>query len=309
MHHFNTWSNHRRDALVSTTAYVHAATWVILAVKKWAPSLIPDLEDVWLLCTSFVQLIPVGFVNEHADKIQLRCTLQAEASGEVWSVNLWASAAQNEVKISRGWKAFASSNELKIGDQLLFSLTAMSKFVVYIFDFAGFVKEPRRAPLTSCYRICNCNCQDCKAWHDLWKSKNLSRTEQYEEASAPSLSLSNKETVSGYAMHPATTNSSKRCTNGDKVLLEGASQLVSKETPAVKPEINIAQSQLSNRLSRPKRTTGDQTGTEIGNFAGSFKKTSSECFFRNFGQVPPVASLVSSQTILRVLGQFVKRRT
>lgn len=118
-------------------------------------------------------------------------------------MNLLASAAHHEVKISRGWRAFASSNDLKKGDLLLFSLTAMSKFVVYICDFAGsLIKEPRRArPLTSSYKICGCNCQDCKAnWH--WMSKNLPRNKQNEEASEPSLSLSNKETLSRFAMHP-----------------------------------------------------------------------------------------------------------
>jgi hypothetical protein len=54
-----------------------------------------------------------------------------------------------EVSFTAGWRDFVSANGLVKGEQLIFSLTAMSEFQVYMFDGHGDSKTPQTllAPL------------------------------------------------------------------------------------------------------------------------------------------------------------------
>lgn len=155
-----------------------------------------------------MQPIPASFIKQHGDKIQEHVTLQAEAArGQVWHVKLWVSTNYGKVLITTGWKAFASSNELEQGDRLLFSLKAMSQFVVYIFDEAGTQKVPRCSPAAS-YKPCNN--QDCKAWHDLEKSEKFRNKESEEATSCDRQVFFDKRRIvsrlSCHAEQPASTH-------------------------------------------------------------------------------------------------------
>ncbi|KAG0612122.1 hypothetical protein M758_6G003500 [Ceratodon purpureus] len=81
--------------------------------------------------------LPTWFVNEHGDKFQQTIFLRSGLSTELWRVQLYihtgSSSRSPEVKLCTGWRDFAVFHELILGDDLLFSLRAISEFDVYIF--------------------------------------------------------------------------------------------------------------------------------------------------------------------------------
>lgn len=62
-------------------------------------------------------------------------------SGQVWPVNLCVSCGSKSgrptVRFARGWKAFALDHGLDVGDELVFTLIAFSRFSVAVLDGAG----------------------------------------------------------------------------------------------------------------------------------------------------------------------------
>lgn len=93
--------------------------------------------------------MPSSFVKEHGDKFWKSVVLRSESSTKSWHVMLdieFRSPTSARVKLSEGWKAFAGFNNLLEGDSLVFSLTAMSEFKVYIFPGTRKPKIVSQAP-------------------------------------------------------------------------------------------------------------------------------------------------------------------
>ncbi|KAG0569389.1 hypothetical protein KC19_6G087100 [Ceratodon purpureus] len=99
--------------------------------KTVAPSMVPDNARH---CT---MALPSWFVREHGDKVRDSVLLWSGSSTEPWRVQLSFSilppCLRPEVKLSGGWKAFAISSGLLVGDSLIFCLRAISEFEVYVF--------------------------------------------------------------------------------------------------------------------------------------------------------------------------------
>lgn len=106
------------------------------------PGLILDLLLV-------LQTLPSWFVEQHGDKIRKSVLLRSESSAKSWTVNLsilFKNPSRTQVRFAGGWRAFALFNNLSNGDSLIFALTAVSEFEVYVFrGKAGNPKELRRS--------------------------------------------------------------------------------------------------------------------------------------------------------------------
>ena len=90
--------------------------------------------------------MPSWFVQMHGDKFRKYVILRTEASTKPWSVTLTVfhkSPTVRQVKFAGGWKPFATFHGLMVGDSLIFSLTAISEFDVYIFRGTG---NPKKLP-------------------------------------------------------------------------------------------------------------------------------------------------------------------
>uniref|UniRef100_A0A7I4CZY7 TF-B3 domain-containing protein n=1 Tax=Physcomitrium patens TaxID=3218 RepID=A0A7I4CZY7_PHYPA len=90
--------------------------------------------------------LPRQFVREHGNRIRKSVVLLSGLSHGPW--NLWLSICPSrpvmpEVTFSSGWRAFVAFNGLEEGDHLIFSLTAVSQFQVYIFNGNGHQKKPQ----------------------------------------------------------------------------------------------------------------------------------------------------------------------
>ena len=92
------------------------------------------------------QEIPSHFVQRHADSIQEFTSIQLRGTGrekcQQWEIRLrvyWQSGMSYRVKISSdgAWRSFMASSGLQMGDCLIFVLTGMSTFDVYMFDNRG----------------------------------------------------------------------------------------------------------------------------------------------------------------------------
>ena len=98
-----------------------------------------------------LQALPSEFVRQHADKIGKRVVLQSVAAREFWTVIAANAPCPRNPKLSRvtiygaAWKAFVVSNSLVEGDQLIFTLVAVSKFEVLILHSGGSSNEVRPA--------------------------------------------------------------------------------------------------------------------------------------------------------------------
>jgi hypothetical protein len=96
-------------------------------------------------------------VRDHGEQMKPSATIEAAGDnrdgdgGQVWPVQIHiiATPFRARVGFSRGFHKFLLTNDLNVGDQLIFSLPAMSKFVVYIFKLHN-IKAGRRcmAPAT-----------------------------------------------------------------------------------------------------------------------------------------------------------------
>jgi hypothetical protein len=92
------------------------------------------------------QALPSRFVEEHGDKFRKCVILRTELSTKAWSVTLTIfhkSPTVRQVKFAGGWKPFATFHSLMVGDSLIFSLTAISEFEVYMFPGNG---NPKKLP-------------------------------------------------------------------------------------------------------------------------------------------------------------------
>ncbi|KAG0588108.1 hypothetical protein KC19_2G216400 [Ceratodon purpureus] len=84
--------------------------------------------------------LPFAFVKQHGDKFQKNVLLRTVLSSKAWPVTVdirfKTTKYTTQIKFSGGWRAFADFNGLQEGDSLIFRLTAMSKFEVYVFGSA-----------------------------------------------------------------------------------------------------------------------------------------------------------------------------
>lgn len=81
-------------------------------------------------------MIPVWFVKKHGDKFQRTVYLRSGLSSNPWPVQLCVCKRPHrspEVKLSGGWREFTVFNGLLQGDDLLFCLSELSAFDVYVF--------------------------------------------------------------------------------------------------------------------------------------------------------------------------------
>jgi hypothetical protein len=93
-----------------------------------------------------LQALPSSFVQRHGDKIRQSVTLRTLSSTKSWPVTVSICVRppnSTQVHLSGGWRAFADFNGLLVDDLLIFSLTAMSEFKVYVFRSSG---SPRGFP-------------------------------------------------------------------------------------------------------------------------------------------------------------------
>ena len=100
-------------------------------------------------------------MRDHGEQMKPSATIQAAGdgdgdNGQVWPVQIHivATPFRARVGFSRGFHKFLLTNDLNVGDQLIFSLPAMSKFVVYMFKLHK-IKPGRRSiapatPSSSC---------------------------------------------------------------------------------------------------------------------------------------------------------------
>lgn len=100
----------------------------------------------------FLQTLPKRFVEDNMERL---CKSVVLLTNKAWSLRLAFVHRQRhvipEVVYCGGWKAFAVSNNLAEGDQLVFNLSAPSQFDVYIFSADGTPKSeapPAEAPMS-----------------------------------------------------------------------------------------------------------------------------------------------------------------
>ncbi|KAG0627250.1 hypothetical protein M758_2G186100 [Ceratodon purpureus] len=83
--------------------------------------------------------IPLRFLHGHGDKFRRSVILRVTSSSREWPVKL---TTPPQLKFRGGWRAFADFYGLLEGDSLIFSLTAVSEFEVYVFSSSGSPKKP-----------------------------------------------------------------------------------------------------------------------------------------------------------------------
>lgn len=86
---------------------------------------------------------------KHGDKIGKSVILRSGPSTKAWTVNLTSFTGDQitQVRFAGGWKEFATFNGLAEGDFLIFSMTAVSEFEVYVFESNHSTKPfPSRPP-------------------------------------------------------------------------------------------------------------------------------------------------------------------
>lgn len=82
-----------------------------------------------------LQTLPTSFMHQYANTIREHVVLQTVADREIWTVKVsihFPDGRPQFILDCRNWKAFVISNGLVQGDQLTFTLNAMSKFEVLI---------------------------------------------------------------------------------------------------------------------------------------------------------------------------------
>lgn len=89
----------------------------------------------------WLQSMPRGFVTEHGNKfrraVELRCDLSCNKPWPHWLSFCTSRIVPEVIFAGAPWGAFVTSHDLVQGDQLIFSLTAVSRFQVYVFDGLG----------------------------------------------------------------------------------------------------------------------------------------------------------------------------
>ncbi|KAG0621000.1 hypothetical protein M758_4G260800 [Ceratodon purpureus] len=92
--------------------------------------------------------LPKRFVEENKAKLSRSVVLLTKT--RAWSLRFAIVRQQRvvpEFVFCRGWRAFAVSNNLAIGDQLVFNLSAPSQFDVFIFNIDGTPKSKSMSKL------------------------------------------------------------------------------------------------------------------------------------------------------------------
>ncbi|KAG0588000.1 hypothetical protein KC19_2G207700 [Ceratodon purpureus] len=105
---------------------------VYFVIKKLRRSQVPDPT----LSPACRLMIPSWFVHNHPDKLHESLLLRSGRSTELCRVHLTLvrnSYNLPEVKLGHGWRDFATSNRLEVGDALIFEHKELSEFAVHIF--------------------------------------------------------------------------------------------------------------------------------------------------------------------------------
>ena len=90
-----------------------------------------------------MQDLPAQFIKEHGDKFQEIVLLKVREHPRACAVKVRISREHTRQKVlfGRGWREFVMENGVEVGDELIFCVVAMSKFVVYIFCQNGNPKK------------------------------------------------------------------------------------------------------------------------------------------------------------------------
>ncbi|KAG0588314.1 hypothetical protein KC19_2G233600 [Ceratodon purpureus] len=146
--------------------------------------------------------LPMAFVKQHGDKFQKNVLLQTVLSSKAWPVRLeicfMTTKYTTQIKFSGGWRAFADFNGLQEGDSLIFLLTAMSKFEVYLIGSTRCPTElPAQAQRKRTFDSLISQKIAAKQSHD-YKEEQSSTDENIEDAAEFSgLRVAMKSTVTG----------------------------------------------------------------------------------------------------------------
>jgi hypothetical protein len=89
----------------------------------------------------FLQSLPRYFVQAHKTYL-LNQECVVGLNNKSWSLRL-NRTSQEEFIFTRGWRRFVTDNGCLKGDILVFSLTAMSEFQLYLFNNNGLWKAPQ----------------------------------------------------------------------------------------------------------------------------------------------------------------------
>ncbi|KAG0588113.1 hypothetical protein KC19_2G216700 [Ceratodon purpureus] len=90
-------------------------------------------------------LLPRHFARAHkmVNISRICVVVHSGNTKKSWSLRLSHYPSRGETAIISGWGQFVTDNGVAKGDRLVFSLTAMPKFRVYIFDSNGLPKAPQ----------------------------------------------------------------------------------------------------------------------------------------------------------------------
>ncbi|KAG0626926.1 hypothetical protein M758_2G161800 [Ceratodon purpureus] len=97
-----------------------------------------------LSCQLPCALLPRHFARAHkmVNFTRICVVVHSGITKKSWSLPLSHYPSRGETAIISGWGQFVTDNGVAKGDRLVFSLTAMPKFRVYIFDSNGLPKAP-----------------------------------------------------------------------------------------------------------------------------------------------------------------------
>jgi len=91
--------------------------------------------------------MPRWFVSEHGNKfrraVELRSDLSCNKPWPHWLYICTSRVIPEVIFVGARWGAFVTTHGLVQGDQLIFSLTALSQFQVYVFNKLGDPKGPQ----------------------------------------------------------------------------------------------------------------------------------------------------------------------
>ena len=90
----------------------------------------------------FLKTLPRYFVQAHKTYL-LNPECVVGLNNKSWSLRLHRTSPKEEIIFTRGWRRFVTDNGFLKGDILVFSLTAMSEFQLYLFDNNGLRKAPQ----------------------------------------------------------------------------------------------------------------------------------------------------------------------
>ena len=78
-----------------------------------------------------MQHLPSSFVKSHAKRLGTSLTLEGPST-DSWTVVVKGSVSQGAINLGLGWANFVKDHHLQPGDQLLFTLTGDSYFIIEV---------------------------------------------------------------------------------------------------------------------------------------------------------------------------------